>query len=152
MKKFEFKLEPVLNYREYLEKVAQQKTAKAHMDVKNCEGNISSLSEIKKGNANQMDSAVSKGISASLFRQYCRYQESVEYAIKQEKMRKIKLEKVLKRKLLELKKKSIDKKAMEVYQDRLKAQYTQELLRSEQKELDEISSLKTARMLSDDTK
>ena len=34
---------------------------------------------------------------------------------------------------------------MELYREKLKAEYTQEVLKNEQKELDEISSIKTAR-------
>ena len=41
MKKFKFRLEPLLNYRKYLERIAQQRTAKAQLDVKDCEKQVS---------------------------------------------------------------------------------------------------------------
>jgi flagellar FliJ protein len=65
--------------------------------------------------------------------------------MEQEKFRKIKLSGILKEKLLILKKKTIDKKIMEIYRERLKIEYNQIILAADQKELDEISSLKTAR-------
>ncbi len=145
MKKFKFKLEPLLKYRKYLERIAQQKTAKAHMDVKQCEQEITHLEQTWDHQADKMEIAAKKGVSASQFQQYYQYQVAVENSIVQEKTRKIELDKTLREKLLKLKKKSVDKRAMEIYQDKLKAQYTQEMIQIEQKELDEISTLKTAR-------
>ncbi len=151
MKKFEFKLEPLLNYRKYLERIEQQKTAKAHMDVKNCERQISDLNRTKDKNAQNIEQVVNQGVSAAVFRQYYQYHESVESSIKEEKMRKVRLDSILKEKLLALKKKSIDKKAMELYREKLKDIYTQEIIKNEQKEMDEMSSLKTARAISNET-
>jgi len=145
MKKFKFKLEPLLKYRKYLERIAQQKTAKAHMDVKQCEQEITHLEQTWGHQVDKMEIAAKKGVSASQFQQYYQYQVAVENSIVHEKTRKIELDKTLREKLLKLKKKSVDKRAMEIYQDKLKAQYTQEMIQIEQKELDEISTLKTAR-------
>jgi flagellar FliJ protein len=151
MKKFNFKLEPLLNYRKYLERLAQQKTAKANMDVKMSEKQIYNLDRTKTRNAQNIENIVSKGVSSTIFRQYYQYHESVESSIKEEKLRKIELDKVLKKKLVVLKKKSVDKKAMELYREKLKDLYTQEMVKNEQKEQDEMSSLKTARTLSNET-
>jgi flagellar FliJ protein len=151
MKRFEFKLQPLLKYREYLERIAQQNTAKAHMDVKNCEKQILHLKQIWDQNADKIEAIVVNGVSASEFRRYHHYLEAVESGIEDEKSRKIQLKKILKEKLLELKKKSVDKKAMELYREKLKTIYTREVIKIEQKELDEISSLKTARTLPNET-
>ncbi|MBU1196473.1 MAG: flagellar export protein FliJ [Proteobacteria bacterium] len=151
MKKFKFKLDPLLNYRKYQERIAQQKTAKAHLEVKTCEEQIINLDQMKHLNAQNIETIVSKGVSASVFRQYHQYSQSLEGSIKEEKIRKIHLEKILQEKLLELKKKTIDKKAMEIYRKKLRAQYTQEAAADEQKNQDEISSLKTARTISNET-
>jgi flagellar FliJ protein len=151
MKRFEFKLQPLLNYRQYLERIAQQNTAMANMDVKNCEKQITHLKQTYDQNVDTIENSVVKGIKASEFRRYHDYLDSVESSIEDEKLRRIDLKKVLKEKLLELKKKSVDKKAMEIYREKLKVEYTQEILKIEQKELDEISSLKTARKLSHET-
>ncbi len=151
MKRFEFKLQPLLNYRLYLERIAQQNTARAHMDVRVCEKQITHLKHTYDQNADKAEDIVAKGVSAPEFRRYHHYLESVKSGIKDEKLRKIALEKILKEKLLELKKKSVDKKAMELYREKLKNRYTQEVIKIEQKELDEISSLKTARTKSHET-
>lgn len=145
MKKFKFKLQPLLKYRQYLERIAQQKTASAHVDVKNCENHIKELKHTHETQIDKVTEAVLSGISGSFFQQYNEYLDSVELSIEQERLKKIELKKVLQEKLLELKKKSVDKKAMELYREKLKDIYTQEMLKEEQKELDEITILKTAR-------
>jgi len=150
MKRFEFKLQPLLNYRLYLERIAQQNTAKAHLDVKSCEQQIMDLKRRYLQNADKIEGIMQKGVSASEFRRYYNYIDSVENSIEDEKSKKIQLKKALEEKLLELKKKSVDKKAMELYREKLKKEYTQEIIKIEQKELDEISSLKTARALSNE--
>ncbi|NOX35002.1 MAG: hypothetical protein GXP56_14950 [Deltaproteobacteria bacterium] len=151
MKRFEFKLQPLLNYRQYLEQIARQNAAKAHMDVKNCEELILGLKRTCDQNADKMEDIVAEGVSAPEFRRYHSYLDAVKTSMKYEKSRKIELKKLLKEKLLELKKKSVDKKAMELYREKLKTAYTQEVIKIEQKELDEISSLKTARTKSYET-
>ena len=146
MKKFKFKLEPLFTYRKYQERVAQQKTAKAQLDVKNCEKEISRLEQTWDDQADAMDAAARDGIPASRFQQHYGYLTAVESGIAVEKMRRQELSRILNEKLLELKKKSVDKRAMEVYRDKMKTHYTREMIHEEQKELDEISTLKTARM------
>lgn len=145
MKKFQFKLQPLLKYREYQERLAQQKTAKAQLDVQNSVQEIHRLEKAWDEQSDSMDDVVQKGIPGPQFQQYYQYLTAVESSIAQEKMRKGQLEKILQEKLLELKKKSMDKRAMELYQDKLKDEYTKEMIHVEQKELDEISTLKTAR-------
>jgi flagellar FliJ protein len=150
MKRFEFKLQPLLNYREYLERIAQQNTARANMDVKACERQINRLKQTYDQKAEKLDDMVAKGVSASEFRQHHYYLDMVESRIKEETSRKIELDKCLQEKLLELKKKSVDKKVMELYRERLKNEYNQDVIKTEQKESDEISSIKTARALSNE--
>jgi flagellar protein FliJ len=151
MKRFEFKLQPLFSYRQYLERIAQQNTAAAHMNVKKCEKQIVNLKQTWEKNADKIDDIVTKGVSASTFRHYHDYLDSVEISIKDEKSRKIQLNQLLQEKLLELKKKSVDKKAMELYKEKLQQTYNNEILKIEQKELDEIVSIKTARTISNET-
>ncbi len=151
MKQFNFKLQPLLRYRQYLERVAQQNTAKAHMDVKNCEKQIMDLKQTWKQSADKIDKIITKGVNASTFRQYHNYLDTVQTNIRDEKLRKIQLNKLLKERLLKLKEKSVDKKAMELYKEKLKLKYNHEIIKIEQKELDEIVSIKTARTISNET-
>ncbi|MCP4673185.1 MAG: hypothetical protein GY857_17980, partial [Desulfobacula sp.] len=123
MKQFKFKLQPLLRYRQYLERVAQQNTAKAQMDVKNCEKQIMDLKQTWNQSADKIDNIITKGVNATTFRQYHNYLDTVQTNIRDEKLRKIQLNKLLKERLLKLKEKSVDKKAMELYKEKLKLKY-----------------------------
>ena len=151
MKRFEFKLQPLLKYRQYQEQIARQKSARAQMDVKTCEEQLVQLQQTYDRHADEIETIVAKGVSAAELRWHHQYLAFVENSIHDEKLKKIELKRIFKEKLLELKKKSIDKEAMEIYRGKLKGQYIQETLKIEEKELDEISSLKTARKVSNET-
>ncbi len=151
MKRFEFKLQALLNFRKHLERIAQQDLAKTVMAVTDCENQISSLQTTHGLSAKRLESIVEKGVTAQEFKQHNAYLGAVTRMIEGEKQRKIQLETVLKKKRNELKKRSIDKKAMERLREKQAKEYNQELLTAEQKELDEISSLKKAREISNDT-
>lgn len=151
MKRFEFKFEPLLNYREYLERLAMQDTARTNVDIKNCEILIKELENTWERSSREIEKNVKKGIKASFFRQCQGYLDSVQNGIEQENDRKKQLKKLLEKKLSELKKKSLDKRVMEVYKEKLNREYTQERIKTEQKESDEIVSLKTARAISNET-
>ncbi|MCF6247328.1 MAG: flagellar FliJ family protein [Desulfobacula sp.] len=151
MKRFQFKLESLLNYRKYLERLAQQETARAQMDVKTCEAAIVQLKAVFHQQSNQIEEVLLKGMTASQFRQSHDYLDAVKNQIEGGNRRKTQLKGILKEKVKKLKKKSIDKKAMELYREKQKEIYTQEFIKLEQKEQDEISSLKTARKISNGT-
>ena len=145
MKQFRFKLSPVLKLRQYRERLAQQETARAQRDVKNSARRIDQLGRERRDQARAMEQVVRDGIPAPLFNQYYQYLSAVEHDILLEAQKKKGLEQVLVEKLEELRKKSVDKKAMELYREKRKEQYLQEISLAEQKELDEVSILKTAR-------
>ncbi len=151
MKRFQFKLESLLNYRKYLERLAQQDTAKAQMEVKTCETAIQQLEADFEQQSDKIEDILIKGMTASQFRQFHDYLDVVENQIEVENKRKVQLKGILKEKVEKLKKKSIDKKAMELYRERQKEIYTQEFMKWEQKERDESYSLKTARKASNET-
>jgi ABC-type branched-subunit amino acid transport system ATPase component len=87
MKKFEFRLEPVLKYRRYLERLAQQETARAHMNLKNCENKIMGLKAEYEAQGNKMENAVLDGVSASEFRAFCQYLWAVESGLEEDYQR-----------------------------------------------------------------
>ncbi len=151
MKRFHFKLEPLLKYRKYQERLAQQKTAKAHMDVQDCEMQISGLLYARSENVRNMDQIVDQGVSAVEFKRYYQYQDAVENSIQQEIVRKRQLQRILNEKLTELKQKSVEKKAMETYREKRRYQYSQEMIKNEQKTMDDILSVKTARKIFHET-
>ncbi|MCP4020302.1 MAG: hypothetical protein GY729_00540 [Desulfobacteraceae bacterium] len=145
MKRFKFKLDAVLNYREYLERIAQQKTAKAHMDITNCQQGIEQLKTTFSQSRDILDDTVEEGIKASALKSHYTYLGAIKGDMHSEINRRTQLQDVLKEKLVELKRRSIDKKAMELLKEKRKSEYDDEYRKAEQKNQDEISSLKTAR-------
>ena len=151
MKRFKFKLQSLLNFRKHLERVAQQDMAKTVLALTVCEKQIDTLQITHVQSTQRLEQIVEKGVGADQFRQHYAYLGAVQEMIAQEKQRMVQLGKVLEKKRLALKKRSIDKKAMERLREKQAKEYNQELLTAEQKELDEISSLKKAREISNDT-
>jgi flagellar FliJ protein len=148
MKRFEFKLQSLLNFRKHLEQMAQQDMARAVMDVTACEKLIDSLQNTHGQWVIRLENLVEDGVGAKEFNQYHAYLGAMTQMITEEKHQETQLNKILQEKLLILKKRTIDKKAMERLREKRSKEYNLDLLAEEQKELDEISSLKTAREIS----
>lgn len=147
MKRFEFKLQSLLNFREYLERLAQQMTAKAHMDIKACEKQIGELKDTYSTASRKLEEDMIKGLDAARFRQHHTFLDRVEKDIKDQLLNKDQLLKILEEKLKNLKKRSIDKKIIEQLKEKKATEYSEEFLKSEQKLQDEISSVTKAREL-----
>ena len=151
MKRFNFKLEPLLGYRGYLEKRARQKTAEALRNVKASEEMIEQLKKKYSECREDLEDITSEGISAGRFRHYQNYLDSVESGIEEESGRKKYLDKVLGEKIAELKSKRVDKKVIEQLKERRVNEYMEELRKFEQDTLDEVVSLRKAREINDDS-
>ncbi len=150
MKKFEFKLESLLNYRSHKELIARQEVSRAVMAVLASEEKIQTLVHRKTATETILEEKVRQGLNAALFNQYSDYLNGLSHGIFQEQEQKRLHEKALAEKREVLKKRSIDKKAMERLREKRKLEYTKAVLLEEQKELDEISSLKTAREITNE--
>ena len=145
MKRFVFSLQSVLNLRRHKELMAQQAVGKAVLDLQVCEQQIDDLTTEKDQTRDRLEKKVADGLTASLFNQYSTYITTLSYRIHQASLQREQLSKVLVEKRQILKQKSIEKKAMERLREKQKQAYAKEALLEEQKELDEISSLKSAR-------
>ncbi|MDY0361075.1 MAG: flagellar export protein FliJ [Desulforegulaceae bacterium] len=145
MKKFKFSLESVLKYRSFLEKEARQALMSINLDISECEGNIESIKYKRILLYKELEEETDKGITIEYFNMYQNYISSVDQRLENEKARLIKLlrEKDIRTlKLIEARK---QKEALEKLKAKKKSQYIEEMLYEEQKELDEISSVKKAR-------
>ncbi len=150
MKRFAFRLQQLLNYKGYLERLSRQETAKAHLEIVDCDRQIDALKKQLIQSAKQMDGKVRDGICAREFKQHQTFLTAVETGIEDEKNRKKLLEKIWQEKQALLKKRSVEKKSMEHLREKQARAHDQKMLKSEQKELDEISTLKTARGINHD--
>ena len=144
MKKFQFRLQSLLKYKRHLEQVAKQEMAKAVADVLTCEQRITELQKDKISATDQLESQVEKGMEAGRFNRYTEFITALDQTIILERNKKIELEKILSDKRDALKQRTIDKKSLERLREKQAREYTHEMIREEQKGLDEIASLKTA--------
>ncbi len=150
MKKFNFKLQPVLKYREHLENIAKQEYVQSYMDVTACEEQIKQMEQQYQIMANSVEQETRKGISAQLFRQYNDYLEALENDIELKRKEHEQLKKVLAVKQQTLTKKSVEKKVIERLKQKKREEYIEEFMAEEQKRADDMTSLKTAREASGD--
>lgn len=145
MKRFKFRLQPLLNYKIYQEQIARQEMAKAVADVNACRQRINTLEQERVVALEKVDRLVEKGIGAREFSLHQGFIGATERAINDEIARKDALKRKVDEKRRLLKKKTIDKKGLERLQKMQKEAHTAEMIREEQKELDEVASLRTAR-------
>ncbi|MBF0210856.1 MAG: flagellar export protein FliJ [Desulfamplus sp.] len=149
MKKFDFKLQPVLKYREHLENLAKQEYVQAFMDVKAAEDAIEFMQRSFELMAKNIEDETQKGIPAQLFRQYNDYLDSLENDIALKRKEHEQLQKILAVKQQSLTKKSVDKKVLERLKEKKKVQYVEEFIAEEQNRADDMTSLKKAREASE---
>ncbi len=150
MKRFDFRLNPLLNYREYGEKLAKQEVAAAYRDVKACEETIARLKSAYIQTFDEMSTCAAEGINAERFRSYYTYLDAVDSAIVEETQKREMLNRILNEKIDALKQKSVDRKVIEQLKERKETEYMAEVRKIDQKDIDEISALKKARELNHD--
>lgn len=150
MKKFQFRLQSLLKYKRHLEQVAKQTMAQAVADVLACEQHIEGLQNDRITATDQLDALVEKGMGAGQFNRYRQFITAIDQMIMLERTRKSELEKILDDKREALKQRTIEKKALERLREKQTREYTHKMLREEQKNLDEIASLRTAREVNND--
>lgn len=149
MKKFNFRLQPVLKYREHLENVARQEYVEAYMAVQAAQEEIVQMEQEYQIQADDVEQKTRNGISAPLFRQYNEYLESIERDILLKRKEHEQLKRVMAVKQQALTKKSVEKKVIERLREKKRSEYVDEFQAEEQKRSDDVSSLKKAREASE---
>lgn len=147
MKKFKFRLEPLMRYREFLERQKQLEVAKARSDVLSCEQSIEQTRIAFSETVNLLEDDLGKGMDAVRFLRVKNYLSGLESFENTEKERRSKLIGILTQRQKELEKKSIEKKAIEKLKLRQKEEYYTVMNKEEQKSLDDIIILRQTRSL-----
>ena len=150
MKRFSFRLQPILKYREYQERLARQETALALADVRESQARTDVLRGEKGRAADAMDRDASGGISASEYKAHALYLDSLDSDIAGQVQTTRKLGTVLSAKQKDLAKRSVARKVMERLKERRAREYMEEFRDVEQKTLDEIISVRKAREINND--
>ena len=145
MKKFKFRLEPLMRYREFMERRKQLEVAKARSDVLSCEQSIENTRAAFSDTVNQLTDDLGKGMEAVRFLRVKDYLSGLESLENTEKKRRIQLLGVLTQRQKELARKSVEKKAIEKLKLKQKEEYYTVVLKEEQQSLDDIVILRQAR-------
>ncbi len=145
MKRFEFELESLLNYKGHLEQVAQREMARAQAAFTDCEQRILDLNGERHTWVMHLDTRVLQGITAAEFQGLQGFIQALAQSIETETHNKAALKKRLDEKRNLLTQRTIEKKALTRLREKRFQDYLQEMRREEQKALDEICAVKTAR-------
>lgn len=145
MKKFQFRLEPVRKYREFLERKKQLEVAKARSEVLSCEKSIQKTRTEFSGTVGRLEAELADGMDAARFLQARNYLAGLESFEASEEKRRLGLQKMLNRKQEELIRKSVEKKAIERLKERRQEEYYTEMLKKEQKTMDDAVIIRQAR-------
>ncbi|MBF0224203.1 MAG: flagellar export protein FliJ [Desulfobacterales bacterium] len=144
MKKFQFKLEPYLKYKEFLEDRAKMEVGKAVANVLNCENETEAIKNNINAASLAFDKETSLGINAERMYVYTNYINGLESSLesKQKELRQLIL--ILEQKQKELAKKSVEKKTIDNLKDKRKEEYYQNIFKLLQKENDDTIIIREA--------
>ncbi len=145
MKRFRFRLEPLLRYRGFRERQAQQKLFQAQTDLADSERRILKGNEAFAESAKSLDEKTSAGIPITEYRLHRGYLTGIEMALDMERRRRSKLQQVTEKRQQELAQKSKEKKLLENLKDRKKEVYYQDITQYLQKEIDDMVTVRKAR-------
>ncbi|MFH0728890.1 MAG: flagellar export protein FliJ [Pseudomonadota bacterium] len=149
MKKFKFKLEPLLRYRSFQEHQKKLAVAAARHDVMICEAAIEEMTLLSRATAETLSSAMTNGMDAIRFEWYNHYLEGLSSLRVSQEARRLELIRALARKQQELTEKSVARKVVENLKARKKEDYYREALKTEQKTLDDMVILRSARKVAE---
>lgn len=145
MKKFTFRLEPLLRYKEHLEKLAQRDVSEAHAHVIACEKQIAGFVDKLKITALELDERMSEGLSAENYHFYSDYLSGMAITLEQEERRLKALTTELARKQTILSRKSVEKKVLENLKERRKAEYYDQMDKLDRKITEDMTIIRKIR-------
>jgi flagellar protein FliJ len=149
MKKFKFKLDPLLRYRSFQEHQKKLAVAAARYEVMACEAAIDNLVRLARTTAETLDSAMANGMDATRLEWFKHYLEGLSSSRGSAEAQRIELMKMLTRRQQELTEKSVARKVVENLKARKKEDYYREALKTEQKVLDDMVILRSARKINE---
>ncbi len=145
MKRFRFRLEPMLRLRQFRERQAQQRFVQAQAEVAESERRLQQGSELFKESADVLDEKASAGMNISEYRIHRNHLTAIDRALEMERRRQRKLIQVREKRQQELAKKSKEKKMLENLREHKKDAYYQEVAVNLQKEIDDMVTVRKAR-------
>ena len=147
MKRFQFRLESLLRYREHLLEQAQQEVAGIRADVLACDERIALLEKDSAANNQKLDKEVSAGIDVKRYQHYTKYLEGIEFNLGAENLSRKQMVKLFEEKQKHLHQRAIDKKVLENLKNRRRDDYYKDLIQRLQKDTDDTVIVRQARSM-----
>jgi flagellar FliJ protein len=141
MKRFKFRLDPVIRYREYLERIAQIELARETQALIETKNRISEIEQTRLYAASELDGEQTEGIEVDRYRVFTAYLRGLRHEIESESERLIEIGKRIRKKQEAVKAETIKKKTLEWLKETEYSKYLEWVNRAEQKAADELVGL-----------
>jgi flagellar FliJ protein len=141
MKRFKFRLDPVIRYREYLERIAQIELARETQALIETKNRISEIEQTRRYAASELDGKQKEGIEVDRYRVFTAYLRGLRHEIESESERLIAIGKRIREKQEAVKAETIKKKTLEWLKETEHSKYLEWVNRAEQKAADELVEL-----------
>ena len=141
MKRFKFRLDPLVRYREYRERIAQVDLAREIQALIETKNRISGIEEIRRNAASDLYGEQKEGMQVDRYRVFTAYLQGLRDDIDSESERLIEIGKRLREKQRVAKAETIKKKTLERIKQNEYSKYLEQMNRIEQKAADELTGL-----------
>jgi len=145
MKKFKFRLQSLLRYREFLERRAQLEAADIQSRIRICEDAIRRHREQYDSILKDFEKELQRGIRSERYTSFTAYLGKIESDMETDIQHRKKLFDELARKQQELMKRSVHKKVMVNFKQKQTESYYSRMLKDIQKETDEMIIMRKTR-------
>jgi flagellar FliJ protein len=142
MKRFKFRLDPVVRYREYRERIAQIDLARETQALIETRNRISEIEETRRSAASDLDAEQKEGIEVDRYQVFAAYLQGLRDEIDSESGRLIEIGKKLREKQRVVKAETIKKKTLEWIKQNEYSKYLECMNRVEQKAADDLIGLR----------
>ncbi len=142
MKRFKFRLDPVVRYRQHLYRMALADVAKAKHSLIETTNRIRQIKHSRKAAVNELECEQDKGIGINRHRTYSAYMDGLDQQIESERNILAENSKTVKERQTAAETKRIGKETFERLKQTEHTKYLETVNRAEQKATDELVGLK----------
>ena len=142
MKRFKFRLDPVIRYREYRERIAQIGLARETQALVESKNRISEIEQARRYTVSELDSEQKQGIEVDRHLIFTAYLQGLRDEIESERERLVEIDKRIREKLEAAKVETMKKKTLEWIKQIQYSKHLKWINRAEQKAADELIGLK----------
>ena len=142
MKRFKFRLDPVIRYREYRERIAQIGLARETQALVESKNRIYEIEQARRYTVSELDSEQKQGIEVDRHLIFTAYLQGLRDEIESERERLVEIDKRIREKQEAAKVETMKKKTLEWIKQIQYSKHLKWINRAEQKAADELIGLK----------